>query len=455
MASGEGTVVAVIDTGVAYEEGDSKKGILVPDLKGAKLRSGYDFVDDDDAPYDKHGHGTHVAGTIAQVTDNDYGVAGVAYNAQIMPLRVLNEHGFGNNADIADSVRFAADNGADVINMSLGGGYPSRELAQAIKYAHEKGVVVVAAAGNAGSDLPSYPAAFDHVISVAATQYDRSTTFYSNYGSTIDLAAPGGNTLEDQNEDGMDDGIMQETLTLDNGQVVFEPTFALYMGTSMAAPHVAAAAALLVSAGVSNPDEVEELLTENAVDEGEAGWDPHYGHGIIDVEAALQGHVTETGLWRVGGALLLALLFMVGMKRRDSLDQVRWTFWIGLTLGAGGLFFLRLLVANPGGPLGMALAVVSDPVMGWEASFFGPGSLSPISASALLPVLLVILLLGTQKGRWLAAGFALAMGAVLFVEALRLTIDVALIPGVGGFDRTWLVVNALIAVGIGTLAMKK
>ena len=138
---GAGITVAVIDTGVSQ----------VPDLKTTKFVKGYDFVNNKDDASDDNGHGTHVAGTIAQSTNNGYGVAGIAYEASIMPLKVLSGSGGGTIADIAESIKFAADNGASVINMSLGGGGASNMLEEAIKYAHSKGVTIIAAAGNEGS----------------------------------------------------------------------------------------------------------------------------------------------------------------------------------------------------------------------------------------------------------------------------------------------------------------
>lgn len=187
---GKGVVVAVLDTGIAYEDhGDFKQA---PDLKGVKFVKGFDFVNDDEHANDDHGHGTHVAGTIAQATNNGEGVAGVAFEATLMPVKVLNHFGGGNTADIADAIRFAADKGADVINLSLGGGAYSQVMASAVEYARKKGVTVVAAAGNGGRATVEFPAAYPGAVAVSAVGPDGVLAPYSSYGKELDIAAPGG-----------------------------------------------------------------------------------------------------------------------------------------------------------------------------------------------------------------------------------------------------------------------
>ena len=173
QSKGEGVTIAVIDTGVSK----------VPDLKLTKFVPGYDFVNDRENAADDNGHGTHIAGVIAQSTNNGYGVAGIAHLAQIMPLKVLNAEGGGTVADIAESIKFAADHGADVINLSLGGGGESRLLKEAIAYAYDKGVVIIAAAGNENLNAASYPARYPKVIGVAATDVEGAKATYSNYGA--------------------------------------------------------------------------------------------------------------------------------------------------------------------------------------------------------------------------------------------------------------------------------
>src|SRR5262249_3637822 len=207
---GAPVTVAVIDTGIAYE--NYKNFFRVEDLPPDQFVDPYNFVANTSHANDDHGHGTHVAGTIAQWTNNGVGAAGVAPNVRLMPLKVLTSGGYGTIADIARAIRYAADHGASVINMSLGGPFPSVILHNAIRYAHDKGVVIVCAAGNSGRSGLSYPAAYSECISVAAVRFDGSLSFYSSYGKGLTIAAPGGDMNVDQNGDGLMDGVLQNTL---------------------------------------------------------------------------------------------------------------------------------------------------------------------------------------------------------------------------------------------------
>jgi serine protease len=279
-------VVAVLDTGVAYE---NFRGFQrAPDLANTLFVPGYDFVSNDEHPNDEEGHGTHVTGTIAQSTNNAYGIAGTAFDCSIMPVRVLNKRGLAPYTTIADGVYFAADNGADVINLSLSGPTDSDTLRDAVAYAYgEKGVSIICAAGNEydkGNPI-HYPAAYDaYCIAVGATRFDQTRAYYSNTGSYLDLVAPGGELGIDQNGDGMEDGIFQQTF----GTNPKDWGWWLYTGTSMSAPHVSGIAALLVSTGVTDPNDVREALENTTRDLGTPGWDEQYGWGIVDAYAALE-----------------------------------------------------------------------------------------------------------------------------------------------------------------------
>lgn len=283
VSTGLGVKVAVIDTGVAYENyGIYKKA---PDLACTAFVPGYDFVNNDTHPNDDNNHGTHVTGTIAQCTNNNLGVAGVAFGASIMPVKVLDRNGSGTYAWVANGIIWATNNGAKVINLSLGGPAYSLTLEKAVKYAYDNGVTVVAAAGNDGTNVISYPAAHDaYVIAVGATRYDETKAYYSNYGASLDIVAPGGDTRVDQNGDGYGDGVLQQTFRRGKpGNFGYW----FFQGTSMAAPHAAGVAALVIANGVTGPDNVRTALQTTAEDLGVPGWDDTYGWGLVNVVAAL------------------------------------------------------------------------------------------------------------------------------------------------------------------------
>jgi serine protease len=283
QSTGSGVVVAVIDCGVAYETYGSFT--QAPDLAGTIFVAGYDYVNNDSHPNDDCAHGTHVCGTIAQTTNNSLGVTGVAFNCSIMPVKVLDASGSGTYTAIVNGITFAADNGAKVINMSLGGASGSTALQNAVIYAYNKGVTIVCAAGNAGTSAAQYPASYTQCISVSAIRYDKTYTSYTSYGSTIDICAPGGDLDVDQNGDGYVDGVLQQT---HNGTNYGTFGYYFYEGTSMACPHVAGVAALIIAkAGNIGPDSVRAILQNTAQDLGTTGRDNYYGYGMVDANAAL------------------------------------------------------------------------------------------------------------------------------------------------------------------------
>ncbi len=445
---GRGVVVAVIDTGVAYANiGDGYR--QVPDLANTRFVDGYDFVDNDDQPFDEHGHGTHVAGTIAQSTNNAIGVTGVAFEARIMPLRVLNKQGYGSYGDIADSIRYAADHGADVINMSLGGPIPSLGIWRAVRYARSKGVVVVAAAGNTGRRGVQFPGALSQVIGVSATRYDEQITYYSSYGPHIDVAAPGGDTRVDQNGDGMADGVLQNTILPGDTS---ESDYLLFNGTSMASPHVAGAAALLVAEGITNPEAVERILERTARIEGRDA--DQYGAGIIDAAAALRHVQLKLGGLQLTLGLLLAGLMMAWLRRSNQLDgRPGVGLWAGVVVGASGLFFLPqlfgMMIPDP------LMIMLSHPIMAWDLVVLGPGGhANPLFHSAVLPVGLVLVFFGVRKLRPLVAGLSLGAAAYLMICSLLGTVDVTYLP-YQFLDHIWLWANALICAFLGMIVLRK
>lgn len=298
-------VVAVVDTGVAYENYSDPKDALcydwlgrlrpcrpaintyyqAPDLAGTNFVAGYDFINNDNHPNDDDGHGTHVTGTIAQTTNNNLGVAGIAFSTKIMPVKVLDANGSGTYDNVADGIYFATNNGAKIINLSLGGGSPSTTLENAIAYAYNHGVTILAAAGNNNSATLIYPAAYNaYCIAVGATRYDETRSYYSNYGPSLDIVAPGGDVNVDQNQDTYGDGVLQQTFGDNTGNFGYW----FYQGTSMATPHASGLSALILALEPSfTPDQVRSTLQSTAEDKGAAGRDDVYGWGIIDAYAAL------------------------------------------------------------------------------------------------------------------------------------------------------------------------
>jgi len=300
IADGSGVTVAVVDSGVAYE--NYSVYAKAPDLAGTCFVSGYDFVNGDAHPNDDNGHGTHVAGTIAETTNNGIAMAGVAPGACIMPVKVLADDGYGSYAGVADGISWATDHGAQVINLSLTGSYSS-SVEDAVNYALANDVVVVAATGNGGDDQigdpsPGCPACHDGVLAVGATDYNMDRTYYSNYGCSVyggclDIMAPGGDVYADENGDTYADGILQESLAIwcDPYATPGDYTAFAYCfgaGTSMAAPHVAGAAALILETSPSlTADEVRDVLISTAMDLGTPGYDLEYGYGLVNVYAAV------------------------------------------------------------------------------------------------------------------------------------------------------------------------
>ncbi|MCX6584261.1 MAG: S8 family peptidase [Candidatus Aminicenantes bacterium] len=272
VSTGSGAIVAVIDTGVKQSLADFAK---------THFTAGYDFVNHDTDPADDQGHGSHVTGTIAQSTNNNIGVPGIAYDCAIMPVKVLNSAGSGTYDQIANGVAYAADNGAHILNLSLGGVAGSTALQNAVDYAWAKGCLIVCAAGNNNSTAPFYPAAYADSFSVGATNYNDQRAGYSNYGVTVDISAPGGDAA-DWNGCGYPEGILQGTFGTSGDGYYF------LTGTSMASAHVAGLAALLKSQDPARTNvQIRDIIEATAVDLGTAGWDSTFGWGRINAYAAL------------------------------------------------------------------------------------------------------------------------------------------------------------------------
>lgn len=281
--NGAGVTVAIVDTGVAYETYGSFT--QAPDLAGATFVSPYNFVNNTTHANDDNGHGTHVTGTVRQSTNNGAGTAGLAYGCRIMPVKVLNSAGSGSLTAIANGIRYAADNGANVISMSLGGSTGSSALQSAVTYAWGRGCVLCAATGNSGRSGVSYPARYTECIAVGATRFDGARAGYSTYGTGIDVVAPGGDTSVDQNGDGYGDGILQQTFATGSPNSF---GYYFFQGTSMATPHVAAIAAMVkANKPTYTNTQVRSAIESSCRDLGSSGYDTRFGYGLVNAAAAL------------------------------------------------------------------------------------------------------------------------------------------------------------------------
>ena len=336
LGATDSVIVAVIDSGLAFEDTTiqfqasefmfggmsypSLGTITVPFAAAPELGAldrfvaPFDFIWMDEHPVDFTGHGTHVTGTVGQLTDNELGVAGVAFNVRVMPLKVLGDvwdfvFGAtavccgGADADVAAAIRYAVQFGANVINMSLGGPEPSPVIADAMRFAVSRGVFVAVAGGNSfESGNPAvFPAAsaesIDGAVSVGAVDRQLRRSYYSNTGSYVEIVAPGG----EQREEGPTGGVLQQTLDMTFTDTFLAPpasfgpprfdvlSFSHFQGTSMASPHVAGLAALLMTQGITDPAAIEAAIKQFATDLGEDGRDDEFGYGLINPPATLRG----------------------------------------------------------------------------------------------------------------------------------------------------------------------
>jgi serine protease len=293
----EGITVAVLDTGVAYRDyrAGTTQFLRSPDFAPSQFVRGYDFVKNDALPLDRNGHGTHVAGTIAEETDNGVGLAGIAYGAKLMPVRVLNKYGEGLASRIAKGIRFAMAHGADVINMSFNFACHEKvpTVNAALRQAYEKGIVTVASIGNRLSEAcVSPPATSPHVIGVGGTTKGGCLGEYSLFGSGVDVVAPGGGEPRAGCPSVFDAPIYQVTLRSPSTELFGEPE--RYVGTSMAAAHVSGVAAMVLASGVldknlSPPDKASAVLNRLRSTARDLGLPPdRQGAGLIDAGKATE-----------------------------------------------------------------------------------------------------------------------------------------------------------------------
>ncbi|WP_437733831.1 S8 family peptidase [Sorangium sp. So ce1335] len=396
FATGRGVTVAVVDTGIACET--HGPFVKAPDLASTECVEGWNFVTKTNHANDDQGHGTHVAGTIAQSTNNGIGAAGLAFHARLMPVKVLNESGWGTTADVADGIRWAADNGAHVINLSLGGPRNSKVLQSAIDHAISRGVVVVAAAGNTGGRV-QYPGASDGVIGVSATDANDKIARFSSRGQGVDVAAPGVN-------------VTQQTIC-NRGRGDCEAPYPAYNGTSMAAPHVAGAAALLVGLGVSDPRAVEDAIRAGArvVDSSDDG-KLLYGAGILDAASSVARVTQSHAAVRLVALLLLATWVGRRARKKEANAASPWqaSFLLpALAAGPGLFFFAPWLLSR----VDLAVDVLARPIADLDLLIGASVHRWLPLANALIPLGLTSIFFGVKKLRPAIAGLSVGTAAYL------------------------------------------
>lgn len=295
-------VVAVLDSGVAFE--DFGKFRKAPDFGSTVFVKGFNVYTGDEHANDDNFHGTHVASTIAEATDNNIGVAGLAFGCAVMPVKVLDNQGVGSFFNVAEGMDYATNFTQDgkhpvkVINLSLGGDTVSRTMTDAVNRALSASITVVAAAGNDGAGKISFPASLPNVIAVGAVDGRKIKAPYSNFGPELSVVAPGGDLKRDDTgpdglPDGRPDGVLQQTFDPDTAERegrYDDFHYFFVVGTSQATPHVAAVAALLYKQGITQPAAVKAAIENTAEDLGPPGRDDMYGHGLIRPALALRGY---------------------------------------------------------------------------------------------------------------------------------------------------------------------
>ena len=389
-------IVAVVDTGVLFEH---------PDLRG-NLIQGYDFIDNilysldgdgrdpdandpgDQLPGGSSFHGTHVAGTVAAMSNNSEGVAGISWLTKIMPLRVLGQGGVGTVYDVEQALRYAAglpnDSGtvpaqsADVINFSLGGPGVYAGFQQLMADIYNAGVMVVAAAGNENTDAPSYPAALDGVISVGAVDILKRRASYSNYGPYIDVVAPGGDSsTPDINGDGLPDSILStigDETGSGSGKQKIEYTFDTSAGTSMSAPHVAGVISLMKAVNPAlTPSDFDNLLKSGKItdDLGYTGRDDDFGYGLINAQKAVSAAI-ELG----GGVAPQPAPLLVVNPRSLNFGLNRTSATLTLSNGGNGDLYIENIRDDSGGFLSWQGNGLGDYIIRVDRSRLNTGTLT-------------------------------------------------------------------------------
>lgn len=434
FSTGRGVTVAVVDTGIACETfGPFQKA---SDLGSTRCAPGFDFVNRREHVADDNGHGTHVAGTIAQSTNNSIGAAGIAFDARLMPVKVLSGDGWGTFAQVADGIRWAADNGAQVINLSLGGPFRSRVVEKAVAHARSRGVVVVAAAGNSAGPV-EYPGASPGVVGVSATDSDDDLAWFSSRGPEVDIAAPGVDVIQQTVCDGGHNGCEQ---------------FPRYSGTSMASPHVAGAAALLMSLGVTRPEAVEaHLLASARVVAPSSALTVTHGAGVLDAGAAVARAASHRVVARLLSLALVLFVVFRWVRRRDGTIATPWRARLlvpALLTGPGLLFFAPFIAPRTVG----VVDLLARPLADWDL-LIAPAvhAFLPLGSFA-VPFGLTVLLLGVRGARLPLAGVSIGTASTLVATAL---LGDHHFPVNAPLGAAWCLLNAALSVALARIVLRR
>jgi serine protease len=429
---GTGVVVAVVDTGITAEDSGGFK--VLSDLKDATFVPGYNFITPTKPPHDDQGHGSHCAGTIAQTTNNGIGVAGLSHCVKLMPVKVLSSSGSGSMAGVAEGIIWAADHGAQVISLSLGSDSDSKVVANAVKHAHDKGVFLSCAAGNSGGPV-GYPAANKGCVAVSASDQSDNLASFSSRGKEVAISAPGV-------------AVTQQTIT-EGGKGAGQ--FSAFNGTSMATPHVSAAAALLMAQGMTDPDKVLEALRSSAVEKQDA---TKFGAGILNAEAATKhtfiSHLFSRMLF-LGAAFFVLMVIL--KKNGKSLDGNLLKF-VGALWGSVGLLpFLPLLGLLPHmGGFRWFGELLSHPLGEWDMVVNSLSHRWMLLASAFPSFLLIAFGYHRPAMRFLAGG--LAVGTAAYLAQVMVSSDSLFMFGPLAL-KVWCAVNGVICMWVASNSLAK
>ncbi|HUB32965.1 MAG TPA: S8 family peptidase [Bryobacteraceae bacterium] len=400
---GYGATVAVIDSGVGFMQGNAY--MRPQDFTEMKFRAGHDWVDGDDMPAaeDEHAHGTHVAGTIAESTDNGVLGAGVAPEAAIVPLRIADAQGRADTDNFAEALQYLADNPTNVANMSMGSPRPNQVLERALKMAYDKNVTLVCSAGNSprGQPVLMYPAGYKECISVSAVGPSGLIAFYSHWGPTLDIAGPGGDQSQRD-----EDGVCQNTIVTERGRKY--DGFVCLQGTSMAAPHVTGVAALLAAEGIKTPKEIRSILRKTATGGQPAATADHYGAGVLNAAKAVKSVARATRAdylrWGLSAAGIL-IAIVLGRNLRHPTDPMFFAHKVAIALAAGLL----------------------SPMLIEKIAGFG-SLWNLVGHSVVLALLFLWAPPVDRSGVWQAGGFALGLMIHLALDADSLSVPLQVFP---------------------------